>query len=89
MPLSKNLDISKELGTRHRAAVGVTETSDALAVIVSEETGRISYALDGKIHIGITEQQLNALLGEKLLIPEKKKRRFFKRSKNEVTNDEK
>ena len=88
LPLSKNLEISKELGTRHRAAVGVTETSDALAVIVSEETGRISYALDGKIHIGITERQLNALLGEKLLIPEKK-RRFFKRSKNEVTNDEK
>lgn len=88
LPLSKNLEISKELGTRHRAAVGVTETSDALAVIVSEETGRISYALDGKIHIGITERQLNALLGEKLLIPEKKKR-FFKRSKNEVTNDEK
>lgn len=88
LPLSKNLEISKELGTRHRAAVGITENSDALAVVVSEETGRISYALDGRIHIGITDHQLKQLLEEKLLIPEKKKR-FFKRRGKEVDKDEK
>lgn len=88
LPLSKNLEISKELGTRHRAAVGVTESSDALAVVVSEETGRISYALDGKIHINITERQLRELLEDKLLIPSKKKR-FFGRKKKEVESNEK
>ena len=87
LPLSKNLEISKELGTRHRAAVGITETSDALAVVVSEETGKISYALDGKIHIGISEDQLRNLLKDKLLIPEKKKN-YFKRLKKEVVDDE-
>ncbi len=80
LPLSKNLDISKELGTRHRAAVGVTETSDAIAVVVSEETGKISYALDGKITIGITEKELGELLRGRFLVSETKKRfRFFKK----------
>lgn len=77
LPLSKNLEISKELGTRHRAAVGITEISDALAVIVSEETGRISYALDGKIHIDITVDELRSLLTDKFIIPDKKNG-FFK-----------
>lgn len=49
LPLSQNKSISKELGTRHRAGIGITEHSDALTVIVSEETGIISTALDGKL----------------------------------------
>lgn len=49
LPLSSNLDISKELGTRHRAAIGISETSDALVIIVSEETGAISIAIDGRL----------------------------------------
>ncbi|MGC7847457.1 diadenylate cyclase CdaA [Desulforudis sp. 1088] len=49
LPLSSNKHLSKELGTRHRAAVGITEVSDALAVVISEETGTISVAEDGKI----------------------------------------
>lgn len=49
LPLSDNLTLSKELGTRHRAGVGISEATDSLTVIVSEETGRISLAYEGKI----------------------------------------
>ena len=49
LPLSANMSLSKELGTRHRAAVGVSEVTDSLTIIVSEETGRVSLAQDGKI----------------------------------------
>ena len=49
LPLSENPNLSKELGTRHRAGIGMTERSDAVAVMVSEETGAISVAIDGKI----------------------------------------
>ncbi len=76
LPLSKNLEISKELGTRHRAAVGITEITDALAVVVSEETGRISYSLDGKIIIDITVDQLRSILTDNFVIPEKKRFAF-------------
>lgn len=49
LPLSDNLGLSKELGTRHRAGVGISEVSDSLTIIVSEETGKISLALGGKL----------------------------------------
>ncbi len=49
LPLTINPLLARNLGTRHRAAIGLTEENDAVAVIVSEETGRISVALDGKI----------------------------------------
>ena len=49
LPLSDNLGLSKELGTRHRAGVGISEVSDSITVIVSEETGRISIAVMGKL----------------------------------------
>ena len=49
LPLSANMSLSKELGTRHRAAVGVSEVTDSLTIIVSEETGKVSLAQDGKI----------------------------------------
>jgi diadenylate cyclase len=47
LPLSDNMTISKDLGTRHRAAVGVSEVSDSLTIVVSEETGRVTVALEG------------------------------------------
>ena len=49
LPLSDNLSLSKDLGTRHRAAVGISEVSDSLTIIVSEETGRVSIATKGHI----------------------------------------
>ncbi len=64
LPLSQRLEMSKSLGTRHRAAVGLSEVSDALIIVVSEETGRISYAQNGEIHIGITEDELRSVLKE-------------------------
>lgn len=73
LPLSQRLEISKALGTRHRAAVGLSEISDAVIVVVSEETGRISYAQNGEIHIGITEEELRTVLLDNFL-PEKNKK---------------
>src|SRR5207237_3124852 len=49
LPLSRNSQLARQLGTRHRAALGVTEETDAVAVVVSEETGRLSLAVDGGI----------------------------------------
>jgi diadenylate cyclase len=54
LPLTVNPRLSRELGTRHRAAIGLTEENDAVAVVVSEETGIISIALDGQIERGLT-----------------------------------
>jgi diadenylate cyclase len=58
LPLTVNPRVSRELGTRHRAAIGLTEEGDAVAVVVSEETGQISLAIDGKIQRGLTPDQL-------------------------------
>lgn len=65
LPLSENPYISRELGTRHRAAIGMSEISDAISVIVSEETGHISVSINGQIDRGLTEERLkNKLLSE-------------------------
>lgn len=58
LPLSQNPDIIKDLGTRHRAAIGMSENSDAVVVVVSEETGTISVAVEGKLDRGFTEKTL-------------------------------
>ena len=62
LPLSDNPSISKRLGTRHRAGVGISEVSDALTVIVSEETGRISVTYDGALTTGISLSELREKL---------------------------
>ena len=58
LPLSDNMDISKALGTRHRAAVGMSEVSDAMIVVVSEETGGVSVAQGGRLSRNLTESEL-------------------------------
>jgi diadenylate cyclase len=66
LPLSENPFISKELGTRHRAAIGVSEVTDAVTVVVSEETGQISLAINGQVVRDIKEESLISKLYEEL-----------------------
>jgi diadenylate cyclase len=66
LPLSMNPLLSTQLGTRHRAAMGITEETDAIAVVVSEETGAISLALGGQIERDLTADQLRERLGAEL-----------------------
>ena len=62
LPLTTSTDVAKELGTRHRAAIGITELADALVVVVSEETGMISMAMDGKLQRSLDRAALRKLL---------------------------
>lgn len=62
LPLSENLSISKDLGTRHRAAIGVSETTDSLTIVVSEETGRVSVAEGGKLTRVPDQESLRRIL---------------------------
>ena len=66
LPLSMNPVLSTQMGTRHRAAIGITEETDAIAVVVSEETGAISMAVGGKIERDLTVEQLRERLGSEL-----------------------
>ena len=63
-PLTDDTSLSKSMGTRHRAALGVSEETDAVVIVVSEETGKISVAVNGKLHHDLTRDQLVALLEE-------------------------
>ncbi|UCZ53419.1 diadenylate cyclase CdaA [Bacillus shivajii] len=67
LPLSENPFISKELGTRHRAALGVSEVTDAITLAVSEETGGISMTKNGELHRNIDEENLRTLLEKELI----------------------
>lgn len=71
LPLSDDQDIAKELGTRHRAAIGISNESDAIAVIVSEETGKISIAKDGTLIADVKEDVLKKILIKNLIIENK------------------
>lgn len=70
-PLTRRQDLNKTLGTRHRAAIGLSEESDAIVVVVSEESGAISYAFQGELVRGITSEELRAFLSSLLVQPHK------------------
>ena len=69
LPLTKNPSISRELGTRHRAAIGITEGSDAISIVVSEETGLITYVEAGEVRRNLDTTQLRKLLLDAMQIP--------------------
>ena len=67
LPVSHNLDIPKDLGLRHRAALGISQESDAIAVVVSEETGRISVAIRGEFRLRLSAEELEAVLAKEMV----------------------
>ena len=67
LPVSHNLDIPKEFGLRHRAALGISQTSDAIAIIVSEETGRISVAIKGEFRLRLSAEELERILTQEMV----------------------
>ena len=83
LPLTSKNDISSELGTRHRAAIGMSEQSDAMVVVVSEETGAISVALGGVLNRGISDGQLRELLLDFLQKPVENKKSKKKEDKED------
>ena len=70
LPLTKSTNLSKELGMRHRAGIGLSEQSDAVVVIVSEETGAISVAIDGMLKRHLTAATFERLLRSELIVEE-------------------
>ena len=81
LPLSENMELSKELGTRHRAGVGISEVTDSMTVIVSEETGRVSVAYEGNLSRNVDMEELREMLRtiQGKTFEEKKSLRLFKR----------
>lgn len=79
LPLSTNFNLSKDLGTRHRAAVGMSESYDSLSVTVSEETGTISLAFGGILKRHLAPETLERLLMKELLPEPEEKKSFFSR----------
>ena len=85
LPLSDNLSLSKDLGTRHRAGVGISEVSDSLTVIVSEETGKISVAYEGELERNLNAEELKMRMHQILNLggtdTNKEKRKWMGRSR--------
>ena len=88
LPLTLNPRLSKDLGTRHRAAIGVTEDTDAVAVVVSEETGLISFVQGGQIKRGLDATKLRAAIFQALEVAPKKEKEREKISETETKTEE-
>ncbi len=76
-PLTERQDLNKSMGTRHRAALGLSEETDSVIVIVSEETGAISYAYKGQLVRNVTSEELRAFLTSVLVTPASTSRRWL------------
>lgn len=89
LPLTKNPSVSRELGTRHRAAIGVTEGSDAISVVVSEETGLITFVVGGEVRRNLDTNTLRSLLLNAMEIPvvetKREPTKTMKESETEIT----
>jgi diadenylate cyclase len=89
LPLTKNPSISRELGTRHRAAIGITEDTDAVSIVVSEETGLISFIDAGRMKRNLDTNQLRSLLLNAMDIPvierKRKATKTMKEADSEIT----
>ena len=89
LPLTKNPEISRELGTRHRAAIGITEGSDAISLVVSEETGLITYVEAGEVRRNLDTSQLRKLLLAAMEIPlietKREATKTMKEAESEIT----
>lgn len=88
LPLSDNMNLSKALGTRHRAAVGISEVSDSMTIVVSEETGSVSIAKNGRLLRNLNQEQLKEQLQTLRSKPEEKRKiKIWKgRNRNEEKN---
>lgn len=81
LPLSDNMELSKQLGTRHRAGVGISEATDSVTIIVSEETGQVSVAQDGRLMRNVTASELREILEKaqnKKIVDNNKLRQLFR-----------
>jgi diadenylate cyclase len=87
LPLTLNPRLSKDLGTRHRAAIGITEDSDAVAVVVSEETGLISFVQAGQIRRGLDATKLRGSIFQALEVNNAQARREKEKEKLLETTD--
>ena len=90
LPLADDQDIARELGTRHRAAIGISKESDAIAVVVSEETGKISIAKDGTLIADVREDVLKKILIKYLVtdVPKKENKDIKKDNKDNKDNNQ-
>lgn len=88
LPLSDNMELSKELGTRHRAGVGISEVTDAFTIIVSEETGKVSVTQGGKLIRNVGGDELRSLL---IKVQDKnvESKHYFKRLRGKRNNEKK
>ena len=92
LPLADDKDIAKELGTRHRAAIGISKESDSIVVVVSEETGKISVAKDGTLVADVREDVLKKILisnivTKRFAVEKKQRKNRLKEIKNKLKKD--
>ncbi len=87
LPLADDKDIARELGTRHRAAIGISKESDSIVVVVSEETGKVSIAKDGTLIADVREDVLKKILIKNLIVEVKPKVKQQKKVMKEETKE--